>query len=156
DKLPESQRTSGFAMQSLMIGLGGSCASALPWMLSHWFHVSSASTDGIPHTVEYAFYIGGTMFMLAILYTVFTSKEYPPADLGFKEKVKETHKGFGGGAKEIIHSIIHMPTRMRQLALVQFFTWPGLFLMWFYYSTAVARNIFGAADEKSIDYTHGV
>jgi len=156
DKLPEEQRTRGFAMQSLMIGLGGSCASALPWMLSHWFNFSSSSQNGIPPSVEYAFYIGGTMFLLAILYTVFTSKEYPPADLGFKDKVKESRKGFGGGAREILHSIIHMPARMRQLALVQFFTWPGLFLMWFYYSTAVARNIFGAADEKSSLYTNGV
>lgn len=156
DKLPEEQRTRGFAMQSLMIGLGGSCASALPWMLSHWFNYSSSSQKGIPPSVEYAFYIGGTMFLLAILYTVFTSKEYPPPDLGFKDKVKESHKGFGAGAREILHSIINMPARMRQLALVQFFTWPGLFLMWFYYSTAVARNIFGAADEKSSVYTNGV
>ncbi len=156
DKLPEQQRTRGFAMQSLMIGLGGSCASALPWMLSHWANVSSSSKDGIPPSVEYAFYIGGSMFLLAILYTVFTSKEYPPTDLAFKEKVKESHKGFGGGAREILHSIVNMPVRMRQLALVQFFTWPGLFLMWFYYSTAVARNIFGAVDERSTTYTQGV
>ncbi|MEO5673412.1 MAG: MFS transporter [Chitinophagales bacterium] len=156
DKLPEQQRTRGFAMQSVMIGLGGSCASALPWILSHWFGVSSSAHDGIPNSVEYAFYIGGAMFLFAILYTVFTSKEYPPPDLGFKDRVKESHKGFGGGAREIFHSIANMPPRMKQLALVQFFTWPGLFLMWFYYSTAVARNIFGAVDEKSITYTEGV
>ena len=49
-----------------------------------------------------------------------------------------------------------MPRRMKQLALVQFFTWPGLFLMWFYYSTAVARNIFGATSETDPVYTQGV
>jgi maltose/moltooligosaccharide transporter len=156
DKLPDEQRTRGFAMQSLMIGLGGSCASALPWILSNIFHASNSATSGIPHSVEYAFYIGGTMFMLAILYTVFTSKEYPPADMGFKQRVQETHKGFGAGVREIFSSITHMPKRMRQLALVQFFTWPGLFLMWFYYSTAVARNVFGATDETSPLYTQGV
>ncbi|MBA3649582.1 MAG: MFS transporter [Chitinophagales bacterium] len=156
DKLPEEQRTRGFAMQSLMIGLGGSCASALPWMLSHWLNVSNSAAAGIPPSVEYAFYIGGTMFLLAILYTVFTSKEYPPSDPGNRNKIKDTHKGFGNGAREIMHSIINMPVRMKQLAVVQFFTWPGLFLMWFYYSTAVARTIFGAADEKSPAYTQGV
>lgn len=157
DKLPEEQRTRGFAMQSLMIGLGGSIASALPWLLANWFNVSSRPVDGsIPPSVKYAFYIGGTIFLISVLYTIFTSKEYPPADVGFKEKVKESNKGFGGGAKEILHSIGNMPKRMKQLAWVQFFTWPGLFLMWFYYSTAVARNIFGAADEKAEVYTKGV
>jgi maltose/moltooligosaccharide transporter len=156
DKLSEKQRVRGFAMQSFMIGLGGSIASALPWLLSNWFGVSSSHDGGIPDSVKYAFYIGATIFFLSILYTVFTSKEYPPADITDKQKEKEEKKGFGGGAKEIMHAITHMPKRMKQLALVQFFTWPGLFLMWFYYSTAVARNIFGAASETDAIYTKGV
>ena len=157
DKLPEQQRTKGFAMQSLMIALGGSIASALPWLLSNLLGVSRESTAGqIPDSVKYAFYIGGTMFLLSVLYTIFSTKEYPPADVNFKEKVKESNKGFGGGLKEILHAIKTMPSKMKQLALVQFFTWPGLFLMWFYYSTAVARNIFGAASETDAIYTKGV
>src|SRR5215217_4027795 len=57
DKLPEEQRTRGFAMQSFLIGLGGSIASALPWIMSHVFHVStSSSTGGIPPSVKFAFY----------------------------------------------------------------------------------------------------
>ncbi len=157
DKLPEEQRTRGFAMQSLMIGLGGSIASGLPWLLSNLLGVSRESTDGgIPDSVKYAFYIGGAMFLLSVLYTIFTTREYPPADVGFKEKVKESNKGFGGGVNEILHAISNMPPKMKQLAWVQFFTWPGLFLMWFYYSTAVARNVFGAVDEKEELYTRGV
>jgi maltose/moltooligosaccharide transporter len=157
DKLPEHQRTKGFAMQSLMIGLGGSIASALPWILSNIFGVSRVSTSGqIPDSVKFAFYIGGAMFLLSVLYTIFSTKEYPPADVGFKDKVKESNKGFGGGIREILHAIKNMPPKMKQLALVQFFTWPGLFLMWFYYSTAVARNVFGATSETDIVYTKGV
>ena len=157
DKLPEQQRTSGFAMQSLMIGLGGSIASALPWLLSNVFHVSSAPADGgIPPSVKYAFYIGGAMFLSSVLYTIFSSKEYPPADPDFNKKVKSDKQGIAGGAREIFHAIGNMPPKMKQLALVQFFTWPGLFLMWFYYSTAVARNVFGAASEKEVLYTKGV
>ena len=152
DKLPEDQRTSGFAMQSLLIGLGGSIASALPYILANLFHVSRSASEGsIPPSVKYAFYIGATVFLLSVLYTVFTSKEYPPTDADLKQRKTEK-----GGAAEIMHSITHMPKRMKQLALVQFFTWPGLFLMWFYYSTAVARNIFGAVNEKEILYTKGV
>lgn len=157
DKLPERQRTRGFAMQSLMIGLGGSIASALPWLLSNLMGVSRESENGnIPDSVKFAFYIGGTIFLLAVLYTIFTTKEYPPADIGFREKVKESNKGFGGGFKEIMHCIKNMPPKMKQLSWVQFFTWPGLFLMWFYYSTAVARDVFGATSETDPIYTKGV
>ena len=157
DKLPESQRTSGFAMQSFLIGLGGSIASALPWLMSNLFHVSSSSsTGGIPPSVEFAFYTGAAIFFLAVLYTVLTTKEYPPAILPSKEKVKKTGSGLGGGIKEITDAIKNMPSKMKRLALVQFFTWPGLFLMWFYYNTAVARNIFHAVDTNDPVYTKGI
>lgn len=155
DKLPESQRTAGFAMQSFLIGLGGSIASALPWIMSNIFHVSSISTNGsIPASVEFAFYAGATIFFVAVLYTILTSKEYPPADPNWKEKSKQ--KKESSGFKEIHHSIMNMPKKMKQLALVQFFTWPGLFLMWFYYNTAVARNVFHAVDTNDPVYTKGI
>jgi maltose/moltooligosaccharide transporter len=157
DKLPDDQSTMGFAMQSFLIGLGGSIASALPWIMSNLFGVSREHVNGkIPNSVQYSFYIGASIFFASVLYTILTSKEYPPADLPNKEKIKESRKGFGGGFNEIIHSIGHMPKKMKQLAIVQFFTWPGLFLMWFYYSTAVARTVFHAVSEKDIIYTKGV
>lgn len=156
DKLNEDQRTQGFVMQSLMIGLGGCIASALPWMMTNLFHMSTTAASGIiPDNVKWSFYIGAFFFLTAVLYTVFTSKEYPPPDLGFKDKVKESNRGFGGGVKEILHAITNMPKRMKILSLVQFFTWPGLFLMWFFYNTAVARNIFHATSETDPLYGQG-
>ncbi len=156
DKLNEDQRTQGFVMQSLMIGLGGSIASALPWMMTNLLHFSSTAAPGIiPDNVKWSFYIGAFFFLTAVIYTVVTSKEYPPPDLGFKDKVKESNKGFGGGVREILHAIVNMPPRMRVLSLVQFFTWPGLFLMWFFYNTAVARNIFHATSETDPLYGEG-
>ena len=156
DKLNESQRTQGFVMQSLMIGLGGSIASSLPWVMTNWFHYNSAAASGqIPDNVKLSFYIGAFFFSAAVLYTVFTSKEYPPKDLGFKDKVKESNRGFGGGITEILHAIANMPKRMKILSLVQFFTWPGLFLMWFFYNPAVARNIFHATSETDPLYGQG-
>jgi maltose/moltooligosaccharide transporter len=157
DKLPESQRTRGFAMQSFLIGLGGSIASALPWIMSNVFHVSSTSEYGqIPSSVKFAFYAGASIFFTAVLYTILTSKEYPPTDIEFKKKAKESNKGFSGGIKEINESILHMPKKMKQLAVVQFFTWPGLFLMWFYYNTAVARDVFHATNTSDPVYTKGI
>lgn len=156
DKLPDSQVNRGFIMQSLMIGLGGSIASALPWAMKNVFHIANTADQGsIPENVKWSFYIGAFFFISAVLYTVFTTKEYPPSDIGFKEKVKESNKGFGGGAREIFHALSNMPARMRIVSLVQFFTWPGLFLMWFYYTTAVAVNVFGGKDASDPVYAEG-
>lgn len=158
DKLPDEQRTQGFSMQSVFIGLGSVVASILPWMMANWFHVSNKLIDGenIPATVRYSFYIGAVAFIVAVLYTIITSTEYPPTDITERQKHREEKKGFGGGASEIFHAIRTMPNRMRKLAIMQFFTWPGLFLMWFYYSPAVARNVFGALSEKDDLYTKGI
>jgi maltose/moltooligosaccharide transporter len=156
DKLPDSQVNRGFIMQSLMIGLGGSIASALPWLMKNIFHIANTAEQGsIPENVKWSFYIGAFFFITAVLYTVFTTKEYPPSDVGFKEKVKESNKGFGGGAREIFSALRNMPARMRIVSLIQFFTWPGLFLMWFYYTTAVAVNIFGGKDASDPVYAEG-
>src|SRR4030095_16453480 len=156
DKLPDSQLNRGFIMQSLMIGLGGSIASALPWIMRNWFDLENTAAAGvIADNVKYSFYIGAFFFLSAVLYTVFTTKEYPPSDLGYKNKVKESNKGFGGGVKEIFHALTNMPKRMRIVSLIQFFTWPGLFLMWFYYTTAVAVNVFHGKDASDPLYAEG-
>lgn len=155
DKLPDSQLNRGFIMQSLMIGLGGSIASASPWVLRNWFHVQNTAAKGIiADNVKFSFFIGAFFFLAAVLYTVFTSKEYPPADLHSDEKAHES-KGVGGGVSEILSSIRNMPPTMRIISLVQFFTWPGLFLMWFYYAVAVAYNIFGATSDTDPAFGNG-
>jgi maltose/moltooligosaccharide transporter len=157
DMLPREQQTKGYAMQSFFIGLGAVVASALPWMLENWFHISSNHTAGtIPFTVRLSFYLGAGAFFFAVIYTIVTTKEYPPDNMAAFEAQKAASSGFLNGAKEIFENIFHMPKVMRQLALVQFFTWPGLFLMWFYFSVAVARNIFGATDTQSPQYAEGV
>ncbi|MFZ9982321.1 MAG: MFS transporter [Cyclobacteriaceae bacterium] len=157
DQLPEEKRTSGFSMQSFMIGIGASVASALPWIFRNWFGIEDASdADGIPLTVKYSFYAGAAAFMIAVFYTVFKTRETPPADLELLRKKNRESQGLTAGVKNILSSIASMPSTMRQLALVQFFTWPGLFLMWFYYAPAVARNVFGAADTADPLYSRGV
>lgn len=79
DKLPPSQRTRGFALQSFFIGTGAIIASFLPWIFTHWFDVSNTAPRGVvPDSVRYSFYIGGAMLLLTVLWTVFTSSEYPP------------------------------------------------------------------------------
>ena len=158
DNLNEKQRSFGFAMQSMFIGLASFIAGYLPQMLANWFNVSREKLNGsIPQNILISFYIGGAVFFISVIYTIFSSKEYPPSDLDWKLKMKETNKGFGGGVNEIISSIKNMPIQMKRLALVNFLTWPGLFLMWFYYSTGVATQIFGGnAETNSEVYTKGL
>ena len=157
DLLPESQRTRGFAMQSLFIGLGAVIASALPYLLTNIFHVGGVRAAGtIPATVRLSFYIGAVAFLGAVLWTIFTTKEYPPDDFAEFQKEKNQGTGFITGAKEIFASIREMPRTMRQLAWVQICTWMALFCMWLYFPVAVARNVFGAADTNSPLYSAGV
>ncbi len=82
DMLPSEQRTIGFSMQSFFIGIGAVVASALPYMMTNWFGISNTAQEGmIPQSVKFSFYIGGTIFFLAVLWTVFSSKEYSPEEL---------------------------------------------------------------------------
>ena len=158
DLLPESQRTQGFAMQSRFIGLGAVIASALPWLLGSVLKVSSATSAAaaIPATVRWSFYLGSAVFLTSVLWTVVTTREYPPDDLDARRKSKASGGGIAAGAREILASIAEMPRTMRQLAPVQIATWLGLFCMWLYFPVAVAYHVFGATDPQSPAYAEGV
>jgi maltose/moltooligosaccharide transporter len=159
DNLDDKQRPFGYAMQSMFIGAASFIAGFLPGYLVTWFGVSREKVaGGIPQNIMWSFYIGGIMFFVAVMYTVLRSREYPPKDKDWKKELNAEHgQGFTGAIKEITASILTMPVQMKRLALVQFLTWPGLFLMWFYYSTGVARDIFKGDPETSSDtYTQGL
>src|SRR5215813_4129200 len=104
DLLPEEQRTQGFAMQSLFIGLGAVIASALPWLLTNVFHISNTTSaqQAIPTTVRWSFYLGAAAFMGAVLWTIFTTKEYPPDDLEEFKRNKAQERGLAANVKEIL------------------------------------------------------
>ncbi|VXC26805.1 MFS transporter [Flavobacterium sp. 9AF] len=90
DNLPERQRTLGFSMQSFFIGAGAVVGSALPYVFTNWFGIENTAPAGIiPPSVKWSFYIGGIVFLLAVLWTVFNSKEYTPEELEQFENDKE-------------------------------------------------------------------
>ena len=92
DNLPESQRTQGFAMQSFFIGIGAYVASKLPLLLTY-LDVKNVAPEGIiPDSVKYSFYIGGVAFLVTVLWTVFTSKEYSPQEMEAFEKNQDHFK----------------------------------------------------------------
>ena len=216
DQLPEQQRTTGYAMQSFFIGTGAVLASALPWMLTNWFNVANTAVPGhVPDAVRIAFYTGGAGLLLAVMWTVFTTREYSPEQMAVFEAQrlaalpaedrmvapltdrpapallrggliwavagavaaalilamkleKELYvlaalvAGFGAcqiaaagfkagggpqnGFLEVIEDLFAMPATMKQLAVVQFFSWFGLFAMWIYTTAAVTAPTVPAAN----------
>lgn len=150
DKLPGSQRTSGFAMQTFFIGLGAVIASLLPYIFTNVFNVSNTAAAGvIPDSVKYSFYIGAFVFLAAVMWTVFTTKEAPPEDIKKWEEEKQNKNGLFQGFGEIVTGVGSMPKTMLQLAIVQFFTWLAFFAMWIYTTAGVAQNAYGTTDTTS-------
>ncbi len=156
DKLPEEQRGTGFAMQSVLIGLGAVVAGLLPWILREGFQVSSDTSESnrIPLNVKISFYIGAAAFFSAVLWTVISTKEYPPEDLEAFRRRASARRGLVPLALEILDALMTMPGTMRRLALVQFFTWLGLFCMWLHFSNAVPV-VFGTTDPDSDLFKRG-
>lgn len=93
DMLPNKQRTMGYAMQSFFIGFGSVIASALPFVLANYFGVSNSAAEGqIPMTVKIAFYAGGAVFLIAVLWTIFRTKEYSPEQMEAFHAEEEKNK----------------------------------------------------------------
>ncbi len=156
DLVPPEQRTKAFAMQSVFVGVGAIIASALPWVLNQWFIPISAESETIPFSVTLSFYIGSAVFLSCVLWTVFTTKEYPPKDMAAFERQQERRLGVGSTFREIGTALREMPLTMRQLAWTQCFSWLGMYCLFLYFPPAIARNVFGAVNEHSALYAEGI
>lgn len=158
DLLPKEQVSTGYSVQTFLIGIGGGLGffiASYDWLAK--FPGLSAIA---PTSIHIQFYLCALIFLGFVLFTVFTTPEYPPEDLkAFREENAKT-KGFFNNIKafysELYKCLWEMPKPMKRLAWVQFFTWMGLFCMWMMYSVAVARHIFGATDPQSPLYEQGI
>lgn len=139
DKLPESQRSFGFVIQALIIGIGTWVASNMPWALSKLGLSDSAALGEVPDSVKWAFAIGALVFILSILFTVFTSSEYPPEDIEKFEREKREKSSF---ISDILSNIGSMPSTMKRLGLIQFFSWFAFFTMWSLSNPALTEHVF--------------
>jgi len=156
DKLHPEQQTAGFAMQTFLIGCGGVIASLLPTLFTNYLGVSNVPLNGaIPDTVKYSFYVGGAVFALSVMWTVFTSDEHPPADLAAFHEERQRSRGLAVALAEIFGGFTRMPKTMVQLAIVQFFTWVALFAMWVYTTPSIAASVFHSSDAQSAAYQEG-
>ena len=81
DMLPDEQRTTGFAVQTFFIGASSVVGSVMPYILTNWFHVANTAAEGsLPASVKWSFYFGGVVYLLAVLWTIFSVKEYSPEE----------------------------------------------------------------------------
>lgn len=152
DNLPDSQRTQGFAIQTFLIGIGAVVGSALPAVLHGWFGVSNEAPEGVvASNVKTAFYIGAAVFILSIIWTVVKTKEYPPAEY---EKYHGKNEDQQAGLLSIFKDFARMPRTMKQLGLVQFFSWFALFGMWVFTTDTIATHVLGLPieDKSSKQY----
>ena len=153
DKLDASQQTAGFAMQTFFIGCGSVIAALLPLVFEKLFGFSNESVNGaIPETVRYAFYVGAFAFASAVAYTVFTSPELPPADLARFRAEQAASRGLGHAIGDILSGFAQMPKTMVQLAVVSFFSWAALYVMWVNTTPAIAANVWGTLDASTRDF----
>ena len=149
DKLPESQRSYGFVVQTLIIGIGTWIASNLPWMVSQLGVSNSAASGVVPMSVKVAFAIGAFVFLTSVLFTIFTTSEYPPEDMEAFEKEKAQKSRF---VKDIIENIGKMPLTMKQLGVIQFFSWFAFFTMWSMANPALTEHVFNTPAPSEVNY----
>lgn len=139
DKLPNSQRSYGFVMQTLIIGIGTWVASNLPWLISKLGVSDEAPLGVVPMSVKVAFAIGAFVFLVSILITVFTTTEYPPEDMEEFEKERAKKNRF---IPDILNNIGSMPVTMKKLGVIQFFSWFAFFTMWSMANPALTEHVF--------------
>lgn len=151
DMVSEEQRNIGYSIQSFLINTGAVVGSFLPFILT-WLGVANVPAPGqkVAPTVIWAFYFGGTILLITVLITAFTTKEYPPAEYEQYHRItaeEKSHRSFFSILKDI-------PVTMWRLAIVQFFSWFALFLLWVYTTDGVAQHVWGTLpqDKTSAAY----
>lgn len=154
DMTPDSQTNIGYSVQTLLINLGAVIGSFLPYLLTNVLGIANTAEPGhVPASVIWSFYIGGTILLLSVVWTVIRTKEYAPKEFAeyqgksLEEEKSAEHTSFWS-------TLLSMPTVMRKLAVVQFFSWFALFIIWVYTTSAVAQHIWGTdiKDSSSTAY----
>lgn len=141
DKLNSDQRTLGFSIQTVLIGIGAVVGSWLPYVLAEWFGVTKIALAGeVPFNLILSFVIGAILLVGTIVWTIARTTEYSPEEQAIYNGESTVHEKAKLG--DILVDIKNMPKAMKQLGLVQFFSWFGLFSMWVFSTPAIAQHIY--------------
>ena len=154
DMVNDDQKNLGYSLQSALINFGAVFGSLLPWILAK-LNVANVPTNGekVADSVIWSFYIGGTILLLSVLWTVFKTKEYAPKEHALYNGI-DLEKADKKEKTNFLKLISDAPKIFWQLGLVQFFSWFSLFLMWVYTTRAIANQVWGEAalDPKSLGF----
>lgn len=156
DMLPKEQQAVGFSLQAFLIGIGQLFSSILPYLLTLLGFSTLSTGDNVPDFVKYAFLLGAAIILGSILWTSYTTKEYPPSDMEAFRKKQAENGIFFNAFKEIFVAVKEMPLAMRQMWWVKLACWYGLPLMWQYYSLSIARHVYNAPTVTSTGFADGV
>lgn len=145
DVAPEEQHTKCYAVQTCLVGIGATLASALPWIFLHVFGMQEDMSGGhlIPLTLRLSFYIGAAVFMLANIWTIVSSKEYPPEQHWYDWLKTQKKFSFSKEYFTDFKNLLEIPKVMREVSYVQFFSWMAMFCVFLYFGLGVAQNLFG-------------
>ncbi|BDW93110.1 sugar transporter [Flagellimonas marinaquae] len=152
DMLPSDQRTLGYSVQTVLIGIGAVIGSWLPYVLTNWVGISNTATAGeVPLNLLISFVIGALVLVTSVAITVFTTKEYTPAEMALLNKQENNKETIDEKSSllDIFSDFAKMPVTMRQLSWVQFFSWFGLFGLWVFATPAIAEHIYGLDPNNS-------
>lgn len=143
DMMPADQRTLGFSIQTALIGIGAVVGSWLPYVLANWFDVSNQTIAGeVPFHLILSFGIGAAILVSSILVTILTTKEYTPEEIATFNTISKVTTPKEESLLHIFTDFKNMPSTMRQLSWVQFFSWFGLFGMWVFATPAIAHHVY--------------
>jgi len=152
DMLPSDQRTLGYSVQTVLIGIGAVIGSWLPYVLTNWGGISNTATAGeVPLNLLISFVIGALVLVTSVAITVFTTKEYTPSEMALLNKQENNKETIDEKSSllDIFSDFAKMPVTMRQLSWVQFFSWFGLFGLWVFATPAIAEHIYGLDPNNS-------
>lgn len=152
DMVPPKQRNIGYSIQSLLINIGAIVGSLLPFLLTNIIGLENTAKQGeVAPSVIWAFYIGATVLLGSVLWTVLRTKEYAPdkyyAYKGIDAQAVAAEQAESKTLTQRLQGfwqlMLTMPKTMKQLAVVQFFSWFALFIMWVYTMPAITQNTWG-------------
>ena len=154
DMLDDSQKTTGYVVQTFLINLGAVIGAFLPLVMT-WFGVSDEAVPGqVSRHIAYSYYAGGVILLLTVLVTAFKTREYPPKEFAeYNGLSYDGHSGENSSAakaparKSFLQLIMTMPPVMVRLGVTQFFSWAALFMMWTYLKPAITGVVTDGAGQ---------
>lgn len=178
DMLDDTQKTTGYVVQTFLINLGAVIGAFLPLVMT-WLGVSDEAVPGqVSRHIAYSYYAGGAILLLTVLVTAFKTKEYPPKE--FAEYNGLSCDGTSAGSavsgtsadsiasgstadsaaasenqshqkQSFISLVRNMPEVMARLGVTQFFSWAALFMMWTYLKPAITGVVTDGAGQVLTD-----